>query len=375
MQIFDSNSDVVQTCVDAMNSVIGDVLNNTVDDNIGDGAKQFWGGIFEAEKQFKSVFKKYLPTDVLNAFYYDYVENLTYGRPTFGFSTGVSMFMLPENVENMEANNPQRRIASDAVSWLLDSQYKANEGWNAPYGGSVDPCVDYKKLISLYYSDYIDKRGYDINLVLLPDTTYNISFKTYLVFTWNMSAAENAMGVLSGFLASVGGGTENDYMSNLCQFLTLARVYPNIEDLLRGILRDLWIPLNFERYGRVPSAMNPITVREYYPNQFEADYNTFIESATAYYAEFEKSNKAHVGFVVPFEKIILSIDTTSTGFFDVNFLSYDRMLFKTQFVNTSEKMCYSNISVSNIPNSLRTYVHVPSVIPAKSIDITVRPLF
>jgi len=56
-------------------------------------------------------------------------------------------------------------------------------------------------------------------------------------------------------------------MGNLQEFLTLARIFPNYEDMLRGVLRNLFIPNNFESYGRVPSAMNPISIQDYWSNQ------------------------------------------------------------------------------------------------------------
>jgi len=75
------------------------------------------------------------------------------------------------------------------------------------------------------------------------------------------------MGALSGFLSDIGGGDPMLCMINIREFLALSRIYPNYEDLIKGVLRNLWIQYNFESYGRVPSAMHPITIGEYYPNQ------------------------------------------------------------------------------------------------------------
>lgn len=182
------------------------------------------------------------------------------------------------------------------------------------------------------------------------------------------------MPTLSEFLTGIGGGTEYDCMTNLQQFLTLARMYPNYEDLLRGILRDLYISKNFPRYGRVPSAMNPITVNEYLPNQWEADYNQFIETANCYYVEFEKSSKAQFGFVVPFEKILLAVDTTSTGIFDCNFTHFTGTLLRSEF-GYLDNMRGSNLIINRLKEKVTVSVQVPSVIPRKYIDVTVKPLF
>lgn len=182
------------------------------------------------------------------------------------------------------------------------------------------------------------------------------------------------MPTLSGFLSDIGGGSEGECMVNLQEFLTLARIFPNYEDLLRGVSRNLHIPNNIESYGRVPSAMNPITIQEYYPNQWQVDYNTFINSATMWYVELEKSSKAHFGFCIPFEKIILSVDTTSTGLFDVNFLHTPLANFNTGFGYLDE-MCTTNIKVNKWNEKIKVNVQVPSVIPRKYIDVIVRSLF
>jgi len=79
--------------------------------------------------------------------------------------------------------------------------------------------------------------------------------------------------------------------------------------------------------------------------------------------------------VVPFEKIFMSVDTTSTGIFDVNFVDYNRTTFKTQFVDTREEMTYTNVMVNKFKNKLTIKVQTPSVIPRKYIDVIVRPLF
>lgn len=376
MQVFETNNQVIQDTCDALKSSVDQVMAND-EFGITDTAKQFWGGLFEAKKQYFATYKKYLNDDILNGFYYSWLENKLYGRPCFNFSTSMSMFVLPENIELMEAGDPTRIWADDLVYYTMDSSYKANSGQTKDsklLGGDYAPFINYKSLIENYYDNYSNKRGYDINLILLPDTTYNISLKTFLVFNWSLKAGEKEIPTLSQQLSAMG---EDDMACavNFREFLTLARMYPNLGDLVRGILRDLFIPLNFERYGRLPSAEHPITVNNYYPNQYEADYNTFIESGTFYYEVKEKSSAAHFGLVIPFEKILVSVDTTSTGIFDINFINFSKSKQDTQFVDTYENMAYTNITVGNWKNKVKVSVQVPSVIPQKYIDVTVKPLF
>jgi len=350
LQVFNKDADVITNTSDALESAVGKVMAS---DDLGAtaDAKQFWGGFFEVKKRYYNTYKKYLNTDVLDAFYYNYLENIIYGKEVFSFSSSVSLFCVPENIENLEENDAKLQYAADAIAYLTDSTYKANQGYNKDdigFGDDVkNTLVDYKRIIEEYYSMYLDRMGYDVNLILLPDTTYNISFKTYLVYEWTLTAGEKAMGTLSGFLSGIGGGDPTTCMMYLKEYLTLAKIYPNFEDLMKGILRNLWIPENFARYGRVPSAMHPISINGYYPNQHEQDYNTFIESATAYYVEYEKSNKAHFGLVVPFERIFMSVDTTSSGIFDVNFIDYANSYLKTQFSFSFEEMTGANTLVSH----------------------------
>ena len=113
--------------------------------------------------------------------------------------------------------------------------------------------------------------------------------------------------------------------------MALSRIYPNYEDLLRGIFRDFYVSLNIPRYGRVPSAEHPITITDYLCNQWEADYNTFIDSATMYYFVYKEKVFTHFAFLIPFEKITMSVDTTSTGIFDVNFINFNKTTWSNQF--------------------------------------------
>lgn len=377
LHVFNQDADVINNTKDALNNAVGNVMAGD-DMGAADSAKQFQGGFFTIKKQYYNTYQKYLNTDVLDAFYFSYLENIMYGKEAFNFSSSVSLFAVPENIENLDQNDGKFKYAEDAVTYLTDSTYRANEAQyedSEEFGNDYNALIDYRRIIDIYYDMYLDRLGYDVNLILLPDTTYKVSFKTYLIYEQTLSAGENAMGTLVSFLSAVGGGDPYLCMVYLKEFLTMAKIYPNFEDLMKGILRNLQIPENFERYGRAPSPMYPISIDGYYPNQYEQDYNSFIESSTAQYMEFEKSNKAHFAFAVPFERIFMSIDTTSTGIFDVNFIEFAQTYLKTQFSFSFEEMTGSNPTVNKQKDKITVSVKTPSVIPKKYIDVIVRPLF
>lgn len=127
MQVFDQYSEVVTDTENALSSAVDSVMAG---DDFGaeTGAKNFWGGLFETKKRYFEIYKKYLSDDVLNAFYYNYLEHRVYGRPHFSYSTNVSLFVLPENVELLDLNDPIRVYAEDSAKFFTDATYRAMSG-------------------------------------------------------------------------------------------------------------------------------------------------------------------------------------------------------------------------------------------------------
>lgn len=58
------------------------------------------------------------------------MDNRVYGRPHFEWTTGVSMFVLPENVEMLETDDANKTIAMDAAEFLCDATYGACNKWD-----------------------------------------------------------------------------------------------------------------------------------------------------------------------------------------------------------------------------------------------------
>jgi len=127
LQVFDGNADVITNTEDALKSGVDSVMANAEFSATAD-AKQFWGGLFEAKKRYNKIFKQYLPDEVLDGFYFNYIEPRLYGKPVFSFNTNVGLFVSPENVTLLDVPGVNSKLAEDANYFLLDSTYKANAG-------------------------------------------------------------------------------------------------------------------------------------------------------------------------------------------------------------------------------------------------------
>jgi len=119
-------------------------------------------------------------------------------------------------------------------------------------------------------------------------------------------------------------GGDLGFFANLSNFLSLAKLYPNIRDLIQGIMRSFYITLNFPTYGRSPSAQLPIRINKYIQNLFQYDFESFISGGSFWEYCTEKVEYVGISFAIPYEQILLSVDATATGIYDVNLLNYSR---------------------------------------------------
>ncbi len=107
LQVFDGQTQCITDAETALDQAVGAVMAGD-DYGATSGAKEFWGALFASKDLFFNTYKKYLPEEVLNGFYYNYLEHRVYGRPHFNWDCGVSLFVLPENVELLEDQDPIR---------------------------------------------------------------------------------------------------------------------------------------------------------------------------------------------------------------------------------------------------------------------------
>jgi hypothetical protein len=235
--------------------------------------------------------------------------------------------------------------------------------------------LNYNILVDDYMKKYVETGDAFYHLVMVPDTTYNIRFRSYLTFAWTLRAGDKAVPWAEALL----NGLSDPYSMpvTLKEFVGLMEIYPELRSTIQGIVRDWWARWNLPTTGRSPSAQNPVHVVSYTDKIWQMESSSLFQSASVYV--YRKSNSIEVGwsFAVPYEDIVVSVDTTSTGTFYVNLLPLNNLWrWDTEFGNLlTMELCGSNIGVQNVMDKLSIRVHIPSVIPEKYLDVIVKRLF
>jgi len=75
-------------------------------------------------------------------------------------------------------------IAQDVANYIADETFTIGRTARSTSGAEgAGSFVSYDSIIETYKTKFLDNLGYDVNLILVPDTTYNISLRSYITFS------------------------------------------------------------------------------------------------------------------------------------------------------------------------------------------------